>query len=246
MEKSKGKGKATDRRIAPELHSELTEYNSLLRALRTTSTMDMTKHLSQHYQGNAKTDYYLEPILRKENYYLERVPTPEDSEDDYSPESSRASSPAAGPSTSPHTPRQVRKRHRSHSPQPLPPTSSPERKKQKQRAAWTKWPLLLNDVPKPQWMLHDEIATMLSIIEERDDDEDEPEYLPNVSLAASSFLESLLAVIAVYTPARADSLQNRLNPIDWKYVISVMASEKNMNPTYIPFLSSSAFHSDLP
>lgn len=222
MEKGKSKGKA--RRVAPELHSELTEYSALLRALRTSNTMDLTTQLSRHYQENGADYYHEEPFSQNAS-------------DEEGSDSLRPTSPIAGPSTSP-PPSGALKRKSSASPPPIPIS---DKKRQKLKVALTKWPLLLEDVSKPEWTLQEEISVMMSKIQQDDDDDDadsdddvdKEEYLPHFALATSSFLDSILAVIASYTQSRADSLQNRLNPIDWKYVLQVVGSENMMDPTCV-------------
>ncbi|KAF8915441.1 hypothetical protein CPB85DRAFT_1294472 [Mucidula mucida] len=207
MEKGKGKSKA--RRVAPELHSELTEYSALLRALRTSNTMDLTTQLSRHYQENGADYYHEEPFSQNAS-------------DEEGSDSLRPTSPIAGPSTSP-PPSGALKRKSSASPPPIPIS---DKKRQKLKVALTKWPLLLEDVSKPEWTLQEEISVMMSKIQQdddgddadSDDDVDKEEYLPHFALALRS---------------RADSLQNRLNPIDWKYVLQVVGSENMMDPTVI-------------
>lgn len=211
---SKGK------RIAPELQSELVEYSSLLRALKTRNTLDVTTQLQKYYEDN----------------------THDSSDDDRaaSDSPSLSSSPVAGPSSSSGS-----KRKASDSPSHSP---SPQKKaKRSRKIGWTRWPLELEDVENPQWTLEDEIAAMIPQHIERtyDDDgnEDEAEsanYLPHLVLSTSHFLHTILAAIASYTQPRADSLQNRYNPIDWKFVLNVMATQKNIDPTYVhsPFPSN--------
>ncbi|KAF9037834.1 hypothetical protein BDZ89DRAFT_1061419 [Hymenopellis radicata] len=205
------KGKGKERRVAPELHSELSEYNALLRALRTSNTMDLTTQLSRHYQENGSDYYHEEPFSQNAS-------------DDEEGSDESVALPRARPSSG-------LKRKISASPPPI-----SERKRQKMKVAWMKWPLLLEDVSKPEWTLQEEISVMMSKIQQQDDDgddEDREEYLPHFALATSNFLDSILAVIASYTQSRADSLQNRLNPIDWKYVLQVVGSENMMDPTVI-------------
>ncbi|KAK0205405.1 hypothetical protein DFS33DRAFT_1383314 [Desarmillaria ectypa] len=219
------KGKGTEKRIPAALHGELTEYSSLLRALRTESTLDLSSQISKQLQSSTAVV-----------------------ENDEDEEESRPTSLVAGSSSQPSPIATLKRKHSdisASSPTPTP-TSTKKKKKQKQADIWTKWPLLPEDLAQPQWGLEDEISVMISQLqkdrqsrsddheekEEEDDDEDK-EYLPYLHLSTSNCLEAILATIAAHTPLRADSLQNRLNPIDWRFVLNVLVSQKIVHPKVI-------------
>ncbi|CAA7269888.1 unnamed protein product [Cyclocybe aegerita] len=131
------------------------------------------------------------------------------------------------------------------------PSSKP---KQIKRDHWTRWPLLLDDVIKPEWTLEDEVAVIASqvlksrvspsfpipISEENDgreddefvyvntevdeDDPDHPFYTPYLTSIVASYLSTMLALLASHTPARPASMQNRIEPLNWRAVLDVVVS----------------------
>ncbi|SJL10516.1 uncharacterized protein ARMOST_13903 [Armillaria ostoyae] len=217
------KGRRNEKRIPTALHSELTEYSSLLRALRTESTLDVSSQISKHFQS-------IPTVVENDEH---------DSEDE-DEEESRPTSPVAGPSS--QSPSQIatlkRKSDEISTSSPAPPPK--RKKKQKQADIWTKWPLLPEDLAQPQWGLEDEISVIVSQLQkvhqegnEEDDDDEDREFLPHLHLSTSNCLEAILGTIAAHTPLRADSLQNRLNPIDWRFVLNVLVDQKIVHPKVI-------------
>lgn len=218
------------RRVSATLHSELTEYTSLLRALRTNDALDVTKHLT-----NAPS--------------FARLDDPD------AINISSSSSPMAGPSDLNHannfdfadesdngSSRKGKSRE----------NSMPARNR---RDHWTRWPLLLNDVLPPKWTLDDEIAVIASqtlkrrpspqfpvpcesldgqhtgdepeIVHARDleldeDDPDLPFFVPFLTTTIANYLVTLLSLLNAHTPARPASMQNRIQPLDWRAVIDVI------------------------
>ncbi|KAF9045343.1 hypothetical protein BJ165DRAFT_1528223 [Panaeolus papilionaceus] len=218
------------RRVSATLHSELTEYTSLLRALRTNDALDVTKHLT-----NAPS--------------FARLDDPD------AINISSSSSPMAGPSDLNHannfdfadesdngSSRKGKSRE----------NSMPARNR---RDHWTRWPLLLNDVLPPKWTLDDEIAVIASqtlkrrpspqfpvpcesldgqhtgdepeIVHARDleldeDDPDLPFFVPFLTTTIANYLVTLLSLLNAHTPARPASMQNRIEPLDWRAVIDVI------------------------
>ena len=179
-------------RVPAALHSELTEYASLLRALRTRDAMDLTTHLTK---------------------------------------------------PSPFTP---------------PP----------KRDQWTRWPLPLEDVPIPEWTLEDEVAVIASrVIKSRpaptfpvfegplehddpshtdyvmntefdEDDPDYPFYVPYLTSITASLLSTIFSLLAKHIPARPASMQNRIEPLNWRSVIDVLVNcddSEYANPKYVVF-----------
>jgi hypothetical protein len=131
------------RRVPAALHHELSEYASLLRALRTRDTLDVTKHLTKPFPmtlSQASDDHpssedemnEMLDKLSKSNHFSSTV----SSYTDDAP-SSRS-----------------RSRSRVH--------EVPCRKKQIPRDHWTRWPLMLDDVLEPEWTLEDEVAVVAS------------------------------------------------------------------------------------
>lgn len=216
------KGRRNEKRVPVALHSELTEYSSLLRALRTERTLDVSSQISKHFQSITSV-----------------VETDEHDWEDEDEEESRLASPVAGPSSQSLTQIATLKR-KSDEISASSSTPPPKRKKkQKQADIWTKWPLLLEDLPQLQWGLDDEISVILSQLQkvhqqENDEDDDEDtEFLPHLHLSTSNYLEAILGTIAAHTPLRPDSLQNRLNPIDWRFILNVLVDQKIVHPKVI-------------
>ncbi|KAK0484629.1 hypothetical protein IW261DRAFT_848922 [Armillaria novae-zelandiae] len=222
------KGRRNEKRIPVALHSELTEYSSLLRALRTERTLDVSSQISKHFQSISTV-----------------VETDEHDSKDEDEEESRLASPVAGPSSK--SPTQIttlkRKSDEIGASSSTPP--SKRKKKQKQADIWTKWPLLLEDLPQLQWGLEDEISVIVSQLQrvhqqendddddDDDDDDEDREFLPHLHLSTSNCLEAIFGTIAAHTPLRPDSLQNRLNPIDWRFVLNVLVDQKIVHPKVI-------------
>ncbi|KAJ7704376.1 hypothetical protein B0H17DRAFT_1002960 [Mycena rosella] len=192
------------KRVPAALHSELSEYNSLLRVLRTNDTLDLTKHIT------------LSPPRRPRHT-------------------------AQASSSKPDAP-QVDEQDDGDDDEP-----PAKRGRPRKRDTWTRWPLLVNDVHVPEWGLEDEIGALVTLclrnnppkipqyaksaqVEDGDegdadeDDEDPPPILPHLAQSASAFLASILALLALHTPARPQSMQNRLKPIGWQTVLDVLAS----------------------
>lgn len=217
------------KRVPAALHSELTEYSSLLRALRTSNTLDVTTHLTKHHKSLESVD--------------DDIGDWDDIDLDNEELESQNTSPVAGPSTLPE------------------PEAKPQKRTTKRkRDTWTRWPLLAEDVPVPEWSLEDEVALLASLalkhqhspllaeLEEQqepdlgseealeldsdpepDVDAENPVYIPYVTLSASNFLSSVLARVAAHTPLRPPSMQNRIGPIGWKTVLEVLASSTDVD-----------------
>ncbi|KAG6865173.1 hypothetical protein C0991_004721 [Blastosporella zonata] len=231
-----------NRKLLPAaLHSELTEYSSLIRALRASNTLDVTTHLTKAGLGcDADDDDDTDEDspgfgVRGEAYQTEReyntdtVANPPTS----SPCQSRDVSPS--PECSPEGRSGSHKRKR--------PSSSPPQ--QRRRDAWTRWPLLADDVHVPEWSLEDEIGHLAEralnppqlprheteqpdqghddLLDPEDIDTD-PSYLPHLTLTASNHLSTILALLVAHTPNRPNSQQNRVEPMGWRAVLDVLSS----------------------
>ena len=187
-------------RVSAALHFELTEYASLLRALRTRDAMDLTANITK---------------------------------------------------PSPFT---------------LPPQSEPVVNQKQNRDQWTRWPLLLEDVPIPEWTLEDEVAVIASQVmksrstptpplfegplehddsshtsddvmdsELDEDDPDHPFYVPHLTSITTSLLSTIFSLLAQHTPARPASMQNRIEPLNWRSVIDTLVNcgeSEYANPKY--------------
>lgn len=110
---------------------------------------------------------------------------------------------------------------------------------------------MLNDVLEPEWTLEDEVAVVASHVlranaaplscrtdpgepEEdgddlvvldmqlEDDDPDHPHYIPSLTRLISNYLSTILAQLASLTPPRPGSMQNRIEPLNWRAVIDAV------------------------
>ncbi|KAI5833423.1 hypothetical protein K523DRAFT_369887 [Schizophyllum commune Tattone D] len=134
----------TRRQVVPaSLHSELTEYSSLIRALHTSSTLDVTSHLlPSAWKGKE----------RATNYEDDEG----DSEDEYVAPRTRSASrlsferPSSAPLAFPSSP-PSRSRSRSSA-----------AKRRAPRESWTRWPLPQGDNYVPEWTWEDEVAAVAS------------------------------------------------------------------------------------
>ncbi|KAJ6591027.1 hypothetical protein DFH09DRAFT_1138358 [Mycena vulgaris] len=190
------------KRVPPALHAELSEYSSLLRALRTNDTLDVTKHIvlpphrkpSKSKGGEASSSAL----------------------DDLEP------APDAQPDDKPV--------------EDVPPEEVGPQPRKRKRDTWTRWPLLVKDVHVPEWGLEDEVEALMrvclrehprpAVLESADAEEPDeaPPSLPHLTQSASNFLSSILALIALHTPARSQSMQDRLNIIGWQNVLEIVAA----------------------
>lgn len=191
------------RKVPHALHSELSEYSSLLRALSTNDTLDVAKRLTQPTASNKR-----QKRTKDGGDAVEREGTPQPAEGSSQPQKED------------------------------PPKRSHERKRK--RDTWTRWPLLVTDLEVPEWGLEDEIEALVRLclrntshpVDEDADPGDPPSCLPHLTQSTSAFLSSLLALLAHHTPARPQSMQDRLNPLGWQTVIDVVASCGDVDATY--------------
>lgn len=212
------------RKLVPAaLHSELTEYSSLLRALRTSDTLDVTSQLTKYHvqKGKEKAVIYDETDEEEEEEDEEEGLENDVGHDDdeYQPK--------AGPSSS---------KRQQNVGSPSSEKKNRKRKSNPPRETWTRWPLLVEDVPIPEWSLEDEIAHITtSLIQksfpstsESDSDSDSdpdadapsPALISSLTLSSSTYLDSILASIASIVPKRPPSMLNRLAPAGWQTVLA--------------------------
>ncbi|KAG5645166.1 hypothetical protein DXG03_006790 [Asterophora parasitica] len=156
------------RQLVPvALHSELTEYSSLLRALRASNTLDVTAHIA-----NSDLDKELDSNDDDDDLDDEEV---EDAvnlnarghgEQDYDtdtiasmdfPLSTNYDSHNLSPSQTPGPSSTGLSRSGSQKRKREPSLSPPQARK---RDTWTRWPLLIDDVHVPEWSLEDEIGDL--------------------------------------------------------------------------------------
>ncbi|OSC99667.1 hypothetical protein PYCCODRAFT_1469988 [Trametes coccinea BRFM310] len=227
-------------KVPTALHSELTEYSSLLRALRTSSTLDLAQHLTDPTQS----------VLQSPSLLDEQDELLSDGR-----EAPSESSPLVDTRTRDLT-SEVASSVRSR-------TSGRARGlnasgKAKQKDTWTRWPLLAGDVHVPEWGLQEEVRhvaqqVLASVdglpaaaaetdtegprqedpitprnmdIVGLDDDYREHPALSPVALRAltsdsAAFITRILALVAAHVPNADKSMQHRIRPINWETVVDV-------------------------
>lgn len=182
------------RKIVPAaLHSELSEYSSLIRALRTNNTLDIVPHLTKSKPTQPG---------------VEREPSP---------------SPVAGPSKSVEDtsiadgepPAKKQKRDRdtwTRWPLPAGDVHIPQ---------WgfeDEIRILIS-----QSRSRERASAVLNEEGDRSDAEDSDEaierYLSPITEASSAYLARILALLASHTPIAEKSMQNRVAPIGWEMVL---------------------------
>ena len=233
------------KRVPAALRFELTEYASLLRALRTKDAMDLAAHLTKpspftlpprNDELESNLDTHLDDELLDEPDVNSRGTT-------------------AGPSNLNHPINKAITNQTSGK-------VAPKRK----RDQWTRWPLLLEDVPIPEWTLEDEVAAIASQVmkarlpptfptyegplehddpshtdyvmksEDEEDDPDHPFYVPYLTSIIASLLSTIFSLLAKHTPFRPASMQNRIEPLNWRSVIDVIVAcdvSEYSNPKYV-------------
>ncbi|RPD76097.1 hypothetical protein L226DRAFT_545227 [Lentinus tigrinus ALCF2SS1-7] len=210
--------------VPAAFHAELTEYSSLLRALRTSATADLTVHLTQGSLSSAAPSDDV-PLVgeeeQEEGYATEDPPLTE---------SIRDLSSAIGSSP------------------PSSPVANRTPGKGKLRDTWTRWPLLAGDVHVPEFGLADEVRHIteyalasrkgqVPVPHDADnllpgdsfptpEEEDDQVAMSTLGLQAvtadaSAFLARVLALVAAHVPAAEKSMQNRVRPISWETVVDV-------------------------
>ncbi|KAI0356891.1 hypothetical protein OH77DRAFT_1400196 [Trametes cingulata] len=224
-------------KVPTALHSELTEYSSLLRALRTSNTLDLVQHLAEPPPTASHATPAPDDVSLPDDELIEDPPLTESASRDV-PSEVASSVPSRVSS-------QARRKLTSG--------------KGKQRDTWTRWPLLAGDVHVPEWGLHDEVRhiarQVLASFDSKsatsqdatqaeshsteaqppvtgpsatvsDEEEDEHPALTPVALGAltadsAAFLSRILALLAAHVPQTEKSMQNRLRPINWETVIDI-------------------------
>ncbi|KAJ3805135.1 hypothetical protein EV368DRAFT_51757 [Lentinula lateritia] len=224
--------KSQRKRIPAALHSELTEYSSLLRSLRTNDTLDVTSQLTRYFNHTGK----------------EKAQTYDD-DSEYINDGDAGSSCRTNPSSKSST-----RRKRASQPQSLATEDIMSTKTNPSiHETWTRWPLLAQDVPYPEWTLQDEVAHITAfLLRETSSSPSDLDSDPNSStsslistltLSSSCYLDSILASLAAIIPKRSVSMINRLAPAGWQSVLAAAqlqaasqasggASTKYVRPLY--------------
>lgn len=236
------------RRVIPAaLHSELTEYSSLIRALQTRKILDLTAHLTSSQPTTSSRGS------------VDEAGYEDDDEADESQIASSSQGPSAAGGSSPS-----RSSSKSKS-QSKKKASS----KGKARDDWTRWPMLAGDVHVPEWGLEDEVAHIalhhlasrrrksrppappapasarkdsvdpedaMDSADEEDEDEVNrltPLALRALTTSASIYVSQVLALLAAHVPLAEKSMQNRVRPMDWESVLEIVAASGLARPTFV-------------
>lgn len=240
------------KRVAAAIHSELSEYTSLLRALRTTATLDLTSQLihsnAQSRQSTAapREDAYED---EEEEIIQPGDPRGEDSLRDEPVTRETSAGDVGEPVASSSLPSLKGKNH-------APSTA---------RDTWTKWPLVPSEVYTPEWPLDEEIrilardalqrlraseveASRNPDVESEDEDEDDllsddaedmfddiltPVNVRALTRAATNRLYEMLAVSAAMLPKGEDSMQNRHGYINCELILTAMDAFGLFKPEYV-------------
>ncbi|KNZ81138.1 hypothetical protein J132_03130 [Termitomyces sp. J132] len=207
------------RKLVPTaLHSELTGYSSLIRALRANNTLDVTSHLAKaSFNLDSKSDINLTDSDTHEEDFQHKST---DAEDEYDtdamtnadPPMSSAlhlvSSPTAKWSFEDEI-RYLAEHISKHQSQTLFPPQEAEK-----------------DGENPDDLVSEDI------------DDVGPSYLPHLTQAASNYLSTILALLVAHTPNRPDSQQNRIEPMCWRALLDVLSSCGDPNVADLKMLSS--------
>ena len=113
----------------------------------------------------------------------------------------------------------------------------------KPKDTWTRWPLLIQDVPIPEWTLQDEVERLAnkflqppsSSNEETEEDVEElidSVAVKHLTLETTEYLSHLFAIIAAHVPMVRESMQNRLRPFDWENILAIVGASGLVNPRY--------------
>ncbi|KAF7440029.1 hypothetical protein PC9H_000370 [Pleurotus ostreatus] len=204
------------KQIPTELHSELSEYSSLLRALRTSHTLDLSSQLTQRQsspQSGSTSQEDLDELIALDDA--------DRSQDDLRAEADAHTLNAMTADSSYHAAR----------------SSASQSQGKKKSDTWMRWPLLEGDVLVPEWGFEDEIKLLgLHVLrshygqdatsDEDDWDEEFESSAWSSSLAqvSSLHLSRILGLLATHTPIGNKSMQNRINPVGWEMVINALGA----------------------
>lgn len=112
----------------------------------------------------------------------------------------------------------------------------------KPKDLWTRWPLLIQDVPVPEWTLQDEVERLANRFlhpprnfdEETEEDAEEPidsTAIEHLTLDTTEYLSHIFAAIAAHVPMVEGSMQNRLKPLNWENVLAIVGATGLVDPS---------------
>jgi hypothetical protein len=132
-----------------------------------------------------------------------------------------------------------------HDPSPTPSAeaSGSNSNSRRPRDVWTRWPLLIQDVPIPEWTLQDEVERLANKFlqppsnsdEETEEDAEEPidsVAIEHLTLETTEYLSHLFAAIAAHVPMVKESMQNRVRPLNWENILAIVGASGLVDPRY--------------
>ncbi|KAG6819478.1 hypothetical protein H0H93_011446 [Arthromyces matolae] len=245
------------RKLVPAaLHFELTEYSSLLRALRARNSLDVTSHLAKRARLDLSSDSEDDDSDSQDGHDSQEEYETDAISSVHPPTSSAPLSRDVSPSVTgrPTSPDDDQRRQHSQ--------SQPRRRR---REAWTRWPLLVDDLHVPEWSIDDEVGLLADRVlkpisppallsqpleGESSQDPADPSVDPSMDVdieqpshhssahTAKNYLSTILALLAAHSPNRPDSQQNRVEPMGWREVLNVLASCDDPNIADAKIISS--------
>lgn len=211
--------------VPAALHSEISEYASLLRVLRATDTLDITAQLTR--LAPPSSTWRAISVNEEEETSQREAPTLSHVD------RTGISSPSVGGHGRP-----------SASGASILPRMS--------RKTWTRWPLLADDLHIPEWRFEDEVHSLAKkallfdfstsnrlpadtasasrgvdpnvLSEDQIEALLPPSSLRTLADVSSSHLEHILSALASYTPPVDKSTQHRRHPISWESVLSIVGA----------------------
>jgi hypothetical protein len=227
-------GKQKKRKTVPAaLHSEISEYASLLRVLRATDTLDITTQLTRLDSPSSPRHAISvneEETGQREASTLSHV----DRTGISSPSVEGHGRPSAVDASI------------------LPRMS---------RNAWTRWPLLAEDLHIPEWGFEDEVHSLAKkallfdystsnrlpadtasasrgvgpnvLNEDQSEALLPPSSLRTLADVSSSHLEHILSALASYSPPVDKSTQHRRHPIGWESVLNIVSAAGLVDGKYV-------------
>jgi hypothetical protein len=227
-------GKHKKKKVVPvALHSEISEYAFLLRALRATDTLDITTQLTRLDSPSSR---HATSVNEEEETSQREAPTL--SRVDRTGTSSSSVEGHGRPSA-----------------------LDASILSRMSRNTWTRWPLLTEDLHIPEWGFEDEVHSLakkaLSFdfstsnrppadtaspsrgVDSNVLSEDQIEaLLPPSSLriladVSSSHLEHILSALASYSPPVDKSTRHRHHPINWESVLKIVSAAGLVDGKYV-------------
>ncbi|EGO01077.1 hypothetical protein SERLA73DRAFT_134281 [Serpula lacrymans var. lacrymans S7.3] len=213
------------RKVVPvALHSELSEYSSLLRALRTENTLDIVSHLTKDHSSVSPYDKGDETDEDSPSN-TSRTPVEGSSRGPTRSVSPKSGETRNGPST------QTTGDTWTRWPMLAGDVHVPEWSFQDEVK------LLAIQALQQQRKSGSEGDQSPSDEEVKEEDIFDSSFLNALTVASSTHLSQILSLLAAHIPQAEKSMQNRIKPLRWENVLDIMATsgfvdEKSVHPVY--------------